>query len=966
MRQPNLTLPSDLPRGFAVERYLVLERIGSGRQGGFYLAYEPESGRKVALKVFQHDDLAAPDSGNRRSQLLQEARILARLSHPQLIPVYKIGEIGETGTRGKQSFVAMAFIDGLTLPNWLWRQARSKRDILDVFIMAGRGLQAARKAGLGHARFKPDSILITPQNQVYVNVLDWDDETSNPAASSIQEQLQFPFAKAVDSDPAQEAAPKREGSLRGTGSARAAAKPEAARTELYNFCAALYEALYNLPPSSGNMGAETGANPRALLRSPGSAGAHTPSGWLRQALLRGLHAEPARSQAGMDSLLATLSRRRHYARWWWSYIGAAVMLGAVLLLAWYVSVQVKRQHLLCSGAAAKLVAVWDPPRKNAIHDAFRRTGKPFAEETWQRVEQALNRYSAQWVSMHNEICELTHVRREQSDALLDVRMRCLDRRLAELTALTQRLDAVDESWLDKVTSAAQSLPPLSVCADVISLTTSSPELETPAKRERAAALQQELSGIQTMQRLGEYVKSQKPAQGLVETAHALGYASLEAEALNLLATAQNQRGQSQEAIKTLRLAAAAAIAGRDLRVAAQAFTNLVLISGYRLQLPEEVRKWDMLASAALSGSGANLAGQVELASARCLAAFPAPLQERTLSLCQESLAAATKFYGPTHYFVSVQLNNMAVILGERKQLDQALQLFRQSLAITQQQLGANHPRVAVRLMNIGEALGLQGKYAEAIPYVGQAFELQQRLLEPDNPQNGITLSALGRLQWGAGQLGAAQAALIQAVPILKKGFPATHSFVVETQVALMRTLLAGQQNLEAERLGKQAVAEAGAVAPGRSEFRDLYYYLGHSLARQHRFDEALQQHRRALGFHEKAGAETAIVGDLSAIGADLLGLKRAQEAVALLEGSVQRSAAPAISAEARAASQFALARGLLLLKGRSSFERVLSLLRAARAVYAQGGPTLAAERAELDRWLSEQNIDLRDLRQKAE
>lgn len=954
MRQRELTKQSDLPRGFAVGRYLVLDRIGTGGQSVMYSAYEPERVRKVTLRVFHQDDSPVPDREKLQSQFLHVAQLLARLSHPQLIPIYEIGTFGD------QNFIAMEFVDAIDLPSWLRQQARSQQNILDVFILAGRGLKAAHNAGLLYAKFRPDIILIAPSGQVYIDLLDLlDGESTVLEAPSAPAQLLFRFEPAVYTNQLQSKALSDHGVAHYAAPEQYVAKPVEIRTDLFNFCAALYEALYTVPPFSGNTLAEYLLSVQAGTLRPVPAGVRSSPSWLRQALLRGLSAEPNRRYDSMDALLTTMSRPRYLMRWGWIWGGTGLALGVLLLLSWHISILVKRQQLLCSGAVTKLTAVWDSPRKEAIHDAFRRTGKPFAEETWQRLEQSLNRYAMQWVSMHNEACRLTQVRKEQSDALLDLRMRCLDRRLADLTALTQRLSELDEAWLDKVTSAAQSLPPVSACADVVTLSAPIPLPDSPAKRERVASLQRELSGIQTMQRLGEYVKSQKPAQVMAENARALGYTPLEAEALNLLATAQNQRGQSQEAIKTLQLAAASAIAGRDLRVAARAFTNLLLISGYRLQLPDEVRKWEMLASAALIASGRDQEGQVELASAKCLAAFSSPLQERTLSLCQESLAAATKFYGPTHYFVSVQLNNLAVILGDRKQLDQALQLFRQSLSITQQQLGASHPRVAVRLMNIGEALGFQGKYQEAIPYVLQAFDLQKRLLEPDNPQIGITLSALGRLQWGAGQLGTARSTLMRAILILKKGFPANHSLVIEAQVGLIRTLLAEELNAEAEQLGKRVIAEVGAAPPGRLELRDMYYYLGQALARQHRFDEALQYHRQALFFHEKAREETAQVSDWSAIGTDLVALKRVQEAMILLERGVQRSAAASISAEARAASQFALARALRLTTKRLSDERVLSLVRSARDVYVQGGPRLQVEKTELDRWLNAQNLDIR-------
>jgi len=346
MRPRALTNQSDLPRGFAVGRHLVLDRVGTGVQSAVYTAYDPERGRKVALKVFHQDGSLVANRKERRSQLLRAAQILARLSHPQLLSIYEIGTLGE------QVFIAMEFVDGLTLPNWLRQQSRSQQDILDVFILAGRGLAAAHKAGLFHAKFEPDNILITPRGQVYVNILNLDDEPPISEACSAPEQLKFNFELAVDSSHVQSKALCCPRFSRYEAPEQYAAKPVEIRTDLFNFCAALYETCYGAPPFSGNTLAEYLVNVQSGNLSPVPAGSRSPPGWLRHALLLGLSAEPDRRHASMDVLLTKLSRQKYHRRRWWLCSGAAVALGALLLLAWYISILVKRQQLRCSGAPA--------------------------------------------------------------------------------------------------------------------------------------------------------------------------------------------------------------------------------------------------------------------------------------------------------------------------------------------------------------------------------------------------------------------------------------------------------------------------------------------------------------------------------------------------------------------------------------------------------------------------------------
>ena len=139
-----------LPRGTSIGRYLVTERLGAGGMGVVYAAYDPELNRKVAIKLLhaQRED-SAQTSG--RVRLLREAQAMAKLSHPNVIGVFDVG------TFHGQVFVAMEFVDGGTLTGWLQAAPRTRRQILEKFLQAGRGLAAAHAAGLVHRDFKPDS-----------------------------------------------------------------------------------------------------------------------------------------------------------------------------------------------------------------------------------------------------------------------------------------------------------------------------------------------------------------------------------------------------------------------------------------------------------------------------------------------------------------------------------------------------------------------------------------------------------------------------------------------------------------------------------------------------------------------------------------------------------------------------------------------------------------------------------------
>jgi hypothetical protein len=85
-----------------------------------------------------------------RTRLLREAQALAQLSHPAVVAVHDVGTVGD------QVWLAMEFIDGVTLARWI-KQTRPWRAVLEVFRRAGEGLAAAHAVGLVHRDFKPKS-----------------------------------------------------------------------------------------------------------------------------------------------------------------------------------------------------------------------------------------------------------------------------------------------------------------------------------------------------------------------------------------------------------------------------------------------------------------------------------------------------------------------------------------------------------------------------------------------------------------------------------------------------------------------------------------------------------------------------------------------------------------------------------------------------------------------------------------
>ncbi len=149
---------SEIGSGRVIGRYTVLERLGAGATATVYSAYDAHLQRIVALKVLR----AQLETSDIRVRLTREAQAMARLRHPNVVTVYDVGTFGD------RIYIAMEFVDGMTLRKWAQREPRPWRNVLEVLKSAGRGLEAAHQARLVHRDFQPDNVLVGSERRVLV------------------------------------------------------------------------------------------------------------------------------------------------------------------------------------------------------------------------------------------------------------------------------------------------------------------------------------------------------------------------------------------------------------------------------------------------------------------------------------------------------------------------------------------------------------------------------------------------------------------------------------------------------------------------------------------------------------------------------------------------------------------------------------------------------------------------------
>lgn len=289
-------------------RYVLGDRLGAGAMGVVYVAQDPRLDRQVALKVL-HPDRHLSDARRGHMRLRAEARAISRVSHPNVIEIYDVGEADG------RVFIAMELVRGQSLEEWLSAGERNWRAILDVFVQAGEGLAAAHEAGVVHRDFKPSNVQVGEDGRV--RVLDFGLARSATlwSTTSVDVRVGSPQDPTMTADGALVGTPRymAPAQLRG-----AAGDPAA---DQYAFCVALHEALFGEPPF--DLDAMLASKERADAAQPKDSRL-VPAG-TKAALRRGLCADADDRFDSMADLLAGL-RSGDRARW-----PAAVLAGAALL-----------------------------------------------------------------------------------------------------------------------------------------------------------------------------------------------------------------------------------------------------------------------------------------------------------------------------------------------------------------------------------------------------------------------------------------------------------------------------------------------------------------------------------------------------------------------------------------------------------------------------------------------------------
>lgn len=920
-------------------KYVVVDEVGRGGVGKVYRALDPDLERMVAVKVLRQSSADSTD----RARFVREAKALARSSHPNVVSVF------EVGAEDQQTFIVMELVRGSDLRRWLNDEERPRAEILQRFLEAGRGLQAAHDAGLIHRDFKPSNVLVS---EVGSKVTDFGLARSPSMHPSMHPSMAGDSSSQSISVGEQLT---QNGFVLGTLAYMApeqhAGEQLSPAADQYAFCISLFEALVGERPFSELRGAKlVDAKRRGAPSIPANASipAH-----VARAIERGLAPEPDERYPSMNALLSELERNPAARRRTVLMSAGLVMFGGgSVALAMSVSTAPMEAEP-CTDAATHLRGVWDDARRDATRSAIEGTGVPYASKVWERTARELDAYGTAWTEMHTEACRATSVRGEQSSEVLDLRMACLRRAKSALEATGNVLLETDTKLLTKAHRIVSGLPEIERCADIEALQAESDP--PPAHEAEAVEKAEDLLAQAKAQRIaGRYDEAQATLDITRLTLEGVNYQPAQIELRITEGYVLDHLGDFGAAEAALIDALNLSMARGQLREMQRAASKLLHVVGYHQRRSEEaLQRYQKLALDLRPEDGvAQTAGLNHLA----LVLSVAGRNEEAEQAYRKSIELQRDRPAPNPADVARLHSNLGIILWAQGKLAESEAEQRRALELSEDELGRNHPGVVASRANLAIALVAQGKFVEGEAVQREVLEISEVIygIHPETA-NALTNLAAGLNYQGKNEEAAELHRRALAIRIETLGEKHTQVGEALNNLAIVlhdlgKSEEAIEMHLRALKIRREAVgAEHPDVAASLNN-------LGVVLAAVGRTEEAEAYYRDALDIllkrhgdgHPQVAQAQHNIADLA------LDDGRVQEALELGEKAwVQRQKEDNPPRE-RAETAFVVARALWQKSSApEQRERALELARIAASEYDEAGELHADRLVKVRSWLSQ-------------
>lgn len=702
-----------------IQRFRVLDQVGAGGMGKVYRAHDPQLERDVAIKVLtapgdpvkaelasvQTIDLREAATRTSSDDLLREARMMAKLSHPNVVPVYEVGLDGES------VFVVMEHIDGADLRTWL-ATPRELPAILAAFAQAGHGLAAAHARGIVHRDFKPDNVLIGSDGRARV-------------ADFGLSRLVAPGAGLVR--------------IAETGGTPAYMAPElwdgtaaTMASDVYAFCVALVEAL-------GIDATDRAELPRRLRER----GVPLPA---RDLIAAGI-AERPEDRPDIARVVAALEGKKSGRRW------VALGTSAVALAGLGIGVVALRgdDPAACTIDRGLLANRWDAP----VQAAIRARLPGIADKRWDALVTGVGGRLEVVLEQRRDTCQAVK-RGELTAAQGAKRAACLERRVIAVGARAKYYATAKQADVDTVEELLRATADPSPCPEI-----DAPLIHPDLARVEALHLRSvAFADLSPDEAIAELRRIEREAIDLDE-------AELEANTAITLGIRLRNQDKLTEANDTYLRAHKRALAIGSSSIAAIALverSNIAAIGGDA----NAAKSLAELAIEEAAKPTASWRTRVRAYRALGFAHLLRGDYNEAVTASDKALELIAKHgrYGEFEVIVRLDKQNALNFLSDRD--DEALEFAKETVARTKVLIGTRNLNYAVALDLLARSYLFAEQPAETPRYRREALEVLEAIFPPDHSRVVLQRAELGNDLVRSNQLEAAKAEIAKAVQVARE------------------------------------------------------------------------------------------------------------------------------------------------------------------------------------------------------
>jgi len=792
-----------LPPAGTFEGYEVVRELHRGGQGVVFQAMQCSTKRKVAIKVLLEGPYASELS---RRRFEREVELVARLKHPNIVPVFDFG-VAQDG----RQYCVMDYVRGVRLDQYVREKRPTLEEVLRLFTTVCDTVNYAHQRGVIHRDLKPSNIVVDAEGHPKV--------------------LDFGLAKQVSGaeEPALSVTGQVVGTLPYMAPEQARGRPDEMdiRTDVYALGVILYEIL-------------TGHYPYPVVGEMADVLRH----------ITDTHPDPP-SRTWTPEAGVTL--REH----WGTRTGSRCPLDSEVETIIFKALAKERER--------RYQSALDLGRDIGLY----LTGRPIEarrDSRWYVFRKTLRRYrvavavAALFVlSIVGSAITLSVLYRESRVQATLARQQRDRARTAEAAA--RRIQGFLADMFAFVSPERARGRDVSLLREV--LDEASARVDKELSDQPRAALELHTIIGTTYANIAAYDSADVHLRRACDLAHA-EYGDAHAATLAArrnLGELRWQQGRLAEAESILRdaLGAARSALGADHEQTLLIATSLAVVLKNRNDLEEAERLFREVLAARRRAHGAKNAETLQVLNNLGTLTQAQGSFEEAERLLREAYEGEAAVLGEGHPQTLVTESNLALLLSERGRLEDAERVMRHHLDLSVRVMGADHPATLSSRNNLGHLLQRRGRLDEAEAMLREALAGRRKILGEEHPHTLLTMSNLSACLQAEGKLDEAERMVRRSVDILRRvQGPDTPSTLIAMNN--LGTLLNQQSRFEqAERIQRE-VTEAAERTFGEDHWTPAVFHLNHAdtLTTLKRFDESEAELLRSVATLRKTLGEAHV------------------------------------------------------------------------------------------------------------